>query len=131
MELCSLAEAARQAGATKVVREWLSRGHPLPAFGHPLYADGDPRAIALLAQFQSRPVFAELRSVVESVTGELPNVDFAIAAMADAYDLPAEAPFTIFALARSVGWIAHILEQSATGNLIRPRARYVGPQLSA
>jgi citrate synthase len=85
----------------------------------------------LLAQFQSRPVFAELRSVVESVTGELPNVDFAIAAMADAYDLPAEAPFTIFALARSVGWIAHILEQSATGNLIRPRARYVGPQLSA
>lgn len=130
MELRMLADAARQAGARKAVRAWLSRGHPLPAFGHPLYADGDPRAIALLTQFQPRPVFAELRSVAESVTGEPPNVDFAIAAMADAYDLPADAAFTIFALARSVGWIAHILEQSAAGTLIRPRARYVGPPLS-
>lgn len=129
----ALTESAEQIGATEAVRIWLACGHPLAAsgFGHPLYAEGDPRALALLEWFEPRPVFAELRSVVETLTGEHPNVDFAIAAMADAYRLPPTAPFTIFATARSVGWTAHILEQTATGSLIRPRARYVGPPLPA
>jgi citrate synthase len=34
---------------------------------------------------------------------------------------------TLFAMARSVGWIAHASEQLQFGRLIRPRARYVGP----
>ena len=45
--------------------------------------------------------------------------------------LPEDAPFLIFAVSRSVGWIAHALEQSRTRRIIRPRARYVGPQLEA
>ncbi len=40
--------------------------------------------------------------------------------------LPAEAPFALFALARTAGWLAHAIEQINTGALIRPRARYVG-----
>jgi citrate synthase len=32
----------------------------------------------------------------------------------------------LFAIGRSVGWIGHALEQYATGQLIRPRAKYVG-----
>ncbi|MGC8519614.1 MAG: citrate synthase [Steroidobacteraceae bacterium] len=123
----ALVESAEQIGADAAVRRWLARGDPLPAFAHPLYAEGDPRAVELLARFALPPVFAQLRSVVASLTGEHPNVDFAIAAMAEAYHLPPTAPFTIFAIARSVGWTAHILEQAATGSLIRPRARYVGP----
>lgn len=130
MAVLKLAQSTRQAGAKEAVRDWLSRGHPLPGFGHPLYADGDPRAMALLAHVQPRPIYAELRAAVEALTGEYPNVDFAIAAMADAHDLPSTAPFTIFTVARSVGWIAHIFEQSAGGNLIRPRARYIGPPLT-
>jgi citrate synthase len=66
----------------------------------------------------------------EDLTGEPPNVDFVPAALADSYGLPRQAPFVIFALSRSVGWIAHALEQIAAGQLIRPRARYVGPALA-
>lgn len=124
-----LVEATRRRGAAAAVRDWLSQGRPLPAFGHPLYPAGDPRAGALLSYFEPSPAFAALREAVEAATGERPNVDFALAALADARDLPADAGFIIFALARSVGWIAHALEQTATGQLIRPRARYVGPPL--
>jgi len=120
---------ARQIGATNAVREWLARGEPLPAFGHPLYPQGDPRAIALMRQFKLSPMFAEMRTAAEGLTGDQPNVDFALAAMADAHGLPEHAPFVIFALSRSVGWMAHALEQVATGQIIRPRARYVGPAL--
>ena len=33
----------------------------------------------------------------------------------------------LFALGRSIGWLAHAMEQRDTGRLIRPRAVYVGP----
>jgi len=46
--------------------------------------------------------------------------------MAATFDLPAEAPFILFALGRCVGWLAHALEQVEARRLIRPRARYVG-----
>jgi citrate synthase len=59
-------------------------------------------------------------------TGESPNVDFALAALATAFALPDTAPARIFALARTVGWLAHMLEQANAGTLIRPRARYNG-----
>jgi citrate synthase len=42
--------------------------------------------------------------------------------------LPPGAAFVLFALGRTVGWIAHALEQQATGQLIRPRAQYTGAQ---
>jgi citrate synthase len=119
--LQSLLDAARQVGANEAVREWLHRGEPLPAFGHPLYPEGDPRAIALMRHFKLSGMFLAVRTAAEDLIGEPPNVDFALAALA---------PFVIFALSRSVGWIAHALEQIAAGQLIRPRARYVGPALA-
>ena len=128
--LQSLLGAARQAGAEEAVREWLARGEPLPAFGHPLYPQGDPRAIALMNNIKLSRIFTEVRAAAEDLTGDPPNVDFALAALADAHALPKQAPFVIFALSRSVGWIGHVLEQVATGQLIRPRARYVGPALA-
>jgi len=130
-EVRLLAATGRQVGAAEAVANWLEQGRPLPTFGHPLYPDGDPRAVALYEHFRPRPVFAELRLAAEALTGEQPNIDFAISAMADAFDLPPEAPLILFAVARSVGWIAHILEQVATGSLIRPRARYNGPPLQS
>jgi citrate synthase len=89
---------------------------------------GDPRAAALLEACPPPLVYAGLVDVARDLIGEPPNVDFALAALTDALDLPRNAPLTLFALARSVGWAAHALEQIVTGTLIRPRARYSGPR---
>jgi citrate synthase len=58
---------------------------------------------------------------------DLPNLDLALVALARTYRFPQFAPFLLFALGRTVGWIAHAIEQYAAGDLIRPRARYIGP----
>jgi citrate synthase len=80
-----------------------------------------------LAHLDLPPEFAALRVAGERLIGEPPNIDFALAALAAAHELPEDAPITLFALGRSVGWVAHVLEQQRSGELIRPRARYVGP----
>jgi citrate synthase len=121
-----LAAAATREGAGAAVRASLALGQPLPGFGHRLYPAGDPRAEALLTLFPLPPAYAALAAVGQELTGEAPNIDFALTALAAAFDLPADAPFTLFAVARSTGWLAHALEQAATGTLIRPRAAYVG-----
>jgi len=121
-------QEARRSGPQAAVGERLAMGAGLPGFGHPLYPDGDPRARALLSAFRPHPDDAELAAAVRDMTGERPNIDFALSALADRLPLPADAPFQIFAVARCAGWIAHALEQSKTGRLIRPRARYVGVQ---
>jgi citrate synthase len=87
-------------------------------------------AVALMRHRKLSGMFTEVRAAAEDLTGEPRNVDFALAALADALALPRETPFVMFALARSVGWIAHALEQTATSQLIRPRARYIGPAIA-
>lgn len=113
------------------LREWLGEGRIVPGFGHRLYGRGDVRAEALLGAIDVPPAFATLALAGEDLLGERPNADFALAALCAAYDLPPHAPATIFALARTVGWLAHMLEQAGSGQLIRPRARYVGPAVGA
>ncbi|MBX5160595.1 citrate synthase [Rhizobium sp. NZLR3b] len=123
----ALIEAAVTLGAEQAIRRTLAQGHRLSAFGHPLYPDGDIRAIALLSHFPLPLEFADLRDAGEAMVGEKVNLDFALAAMAAAFDLPKEAPIIMFSLARSAGWLAHAMEQIDSGELIRPRARYAGP----
>jgi citrate synthase len=113
------------------LREWLGEGRVIPGFGHRLYPRGDIRAEALLAAIEAPSSFRRLERVAEELLGDRPNVDFALAALSAAHDLPPHAPATIFAMARTVGWLAHMLEQAASGQLIRPRARYVGPPVAA
>jgi len=108
-------------------RPWFSPERALPGFGHRLYPAGDPRAAALLDDIALPPGYAAYLAIGHDLTGEAPNVDFALAALAAACDLPPDAPLLLFALARSVGWLAHALEQHSAGTPIRPRAHYVGP----
>jgi citrate synthase len=120
-------EAERRGDAASVVEERLRRGDVLPGFGHPLYPKGDPRARFLLGLLPADRVRDTLATAMSEIDGRHPNVDFALVAMRRSLGLPQGAALSIFAVARSVGWIAHALEQQAEGKLIRPRARYVGP----
>jgi citrate synthase len=125
-----LLASVERLGAEAAVRDWLSQGRPIMGFGHPLYPAGDPRAAALLPQLTLPRAYTELSGVVEDIIGERPNIDFALAALTKVHRLPPEAPLILFALGRCAGWLAHALEQVTTGHPIRPRARYVGPQVS-
>jgi citrate synthase len=130
MGVSRLVASVEKVGAEATVREWLSMGHPVAGFGHPLYPWGDPRAKALMRQFTLPEEYAELSATVEREIGEQPNIDFALSALTRVYGLPREAPLILFALGRCVGWLAHALEQVTTGQPIRPRAQYVGPPIS-
>jgi citrate synthase len=109
------------------------RGEPIDGFGHPLYKEGDPRAAALLdiqrERFRSSRDLSFVLDVADAaaaVTRERPNLDFALVSLARVLRLPAGSALTLFAVGRSIGWIGHAIEQYATGQLIRPRAKYVG-----
>lgn len=111
----------------------LQRGEAIPGLGQPLYPDGDPRALAIVdALIEARPAagrrVAAAAVAAMELTGQPPNVDFALGAATTALGLPPGAALAVFLVARAVGWIAHVIEQYETGALIRPRARYTGPR---
>jgi len=130
----SMLESMRRARPLRGAAEArLRRGEPIHGFGHPLYRDGDPRAQVLLDLLGERYAkSAEYRFIMEfarvaaSATGEHPNIDFGLAAVSRVLKLPPGSPLMLFAIGRSIGWIGHAIEQYTTGQLIRPRARYVG-----
>lgn len=125
-------EAGNPEGALAAVAERMRRGEKLPGFGHPLYPDGDARVAPLLAlAVAARPRAPRVRTLLALIDAMArahrprPNVDVALAAVCGALDLPLGMGPAIFAIGRSAGWVAHVLEQQASGVLLRPRARFV------
>jgi citrate synthase len=126
--LADEAGTARDAVAT--IRARVARGEELPGFGHPLYADGDPRTAPMIAIAKRlagrdprvRTVIA-LAEAGTDVAGTPPTCDLGMVAIAAALHLPRGAPGALMAVGRAAGWVAHILEQRAANFLIRPRAR--------
>jgi citrate synthase len=124
--LLRLIRASETDDATLVIRQWLDLHGALPGFGHPLYPEGDARANALLDRIAPDPALDRLARAVMDEAGQRPNIDFALAALTRAYELPDDAPFTLFLLGRSVGWAAHAIEQAGLRKIIRPRGIYTG-----
>ncbi len=125
----ALAQLDRLLSADNVaaeVKAMVARGDPIAGWAHPLYPDGDARALDMLAALKPGAPIARALRAIEKETGEKPNCDAALAAMTRDLGLPEDATFTLFALARMTGWLAHAIEQRETGRIIRPRARYVG-----
>jgi citrate synthase len=131
--LAMLPDANTTNDARALIADRLKRGESLPGFGHRLYPDGDPRALALLRLAEkgdNQPEWRRIQRLLgaaRQLVHDKPNVDFGLAAIARTYDLPDSAPTLLFAAGRTVGWIAHAMEEYAAGRLIRPRARYTGP----
>jgi citrate synthase len=127
-----LGEALAIADPAALIAQRLKRGERIPGFGHPLYPAGDPRARLLLDMIeeQKRPLVGEARDIAAAAARIIdvpPNVDFALGVLRRSLRLPEGAALGLFAVGRSIGWLAHSMEQYAEGHIIRPRARYVGP----
>lgn len=125
----TLLTACRRSTPERVIEQRLARGESLPGFGHRLYPKGDPRARLLLERIRTaraarRPL--RLAAAVERLSGERPSLDFALVATAHVLRAPPGFAMALFALGRTAGWMAHVLEQRQDGALLRPRARYVG-----
>jgi len=132
-------EVERVGDATKVVTDILDRGDRMMGFGHRVYRAEDPRARVLrriskelgskrweAADALEKAALTELRSRRPDHPIET-NVEFWAAVILDFAEVPPHMMPAMFTCARTAGWAAHILEQKNTGRLVRPSARYVGP----
>src|SRR5829696_1870805 len=133
-------DGVEQSGdAEKYVKDMLDRGDRLMGFGHRVYRAEDPRARVLRrsAEELGAPRFEIAEALEQAALKELrerrpdrpieTNVEFWAAIVLDFAEVPSHMFTSMFTCARTAGWCAHILEQKNTGRLVRPSARYVGP----
>jgi citrate synthase len=107
-------------------------GARVPGFNLPVYPKGDPRARYLLRiaqEFAERSERASLiYQFIDEAEGALqlrPSIEIGLVALCAALELPERSAGALWALGRSAGWMAHVMEQRLAGHLLRPRARYV------
>jgi citrate synthase len=135
-----LEDVDRGGDAERYVREVLDRGERLMGFGHRVYRAEDPRARVLrrTAREIGAPRLEVAERLEEAALAELQarkpdrvlatNVEFWSAVVLDFADVQPELFTPLFSCARVGGWAAHIMEQKREGRLIRPTARYIGPE---
>lgn len=131
-----LLEVLDQGSAAPVVAEELRAGRRIPGLGHRLYPGEDPRARALFALLENipraAPTLAAARDLQATTARHTPlhaNVDLALAVLTASSGMPPTASETIFAVARTAGWIAHALEEYGERPLrMRPSGLYSGPR---
>ena len=129
-------------GTPDRIDEWiageLAAGRRLMGFGHAVYRTADPRAelmkrvalrrggarVELALRFEAS---AERQLAAAKPGRDLhANVEFWAAIVMEQCGVPRTMFTPTFAVARTIGWTAHILEQARDPKIIRPSARYVG-----
>jgi citrate synthase len=139
-------EEVRAAGdVERWASDLIARRGRFMGFGHAVYRTYDPRAVVLRELCRElNPEFFETASELETVVlrilaerhpdrPQATNVEFYSAGVLEFVGLPADLFTPTFALARAVGWSAHVLEQVAqqregTAKIFRPQSQYIGPE---
>ncbi|WP_050616026.1 citrate synthase [Bacillus testis] len=119
------------------INEKLDNKEKIMGFGHRVYRNGDPRAKHLkemskkltdiTGQSNYYDMSVKIEELVTSKKPLPPNVDFYSASVYHSLGIDHDLFTPIFAVSRTSGWLAHILEQYDNNRLIRPRAEYTGP----
>ncbi|WP_096393627.1 citrate synthase [Halorubrum trapanicum] len=124
------------------VKDARDEGRRIPGFGHRVYKVKDPRAKILeeklrdLSESSGDTKWLDYTTAIEEYLtdqglvekGIAPNVDFYSGSVYDSLGIPVDMYTPIFAMSRVGGWIAHVAEYQEDNRLIRPRARYTGPE---
>jgi len=128
------------------IRAKLEGGERIMGFGHAIYRGPDPRSVLLREAVRELATTAssegaalvELATAVEDTTLALlaelrpnksmgTNVEFYAGVLMHLVGVPHSLFSATFGVARSIGWSAHVLEQTRDRKIVRPSARYVGP----
>jgi 2-methylcitrate synthase/citrate synthase II len=139
MEL--LQQTGGPAKAEKWLRDMLARKERIMGFGHRVYKTGDVRAGILktyarhAAQSAGSLQWEETAEIVERILAAeknlFPNLDWPAGRLYHALGLEIPLYTPIFVMSRVAGWSAHFIEQQENNRLIRPRGRYIGPEVRA
>lgn len=132
-----LREIGSPANVDAYVENALANKQKIMGIGHRVYRTLDPRAphLRIMAQKLSSKLgeskWIEMSDRIAKLMLERKslnaNVDFYSATVYYSLGIPTDLFTPIFAIARTAGWTAHILEQLADNRLIRPQSRYTGP----
>lgn len=117
----------------------VSRRERIMGFGHRVYKTYDPRAKLMrkwLCELNEgqRVKYLDIALKLEELVLSrfkdkkiYPNVDFFSGILYNHFGIPKEFFTVLFAIARVVGWTAHIIEYQQNNRLFRPLAIYSGP----